>query len=325
MENPPETDPSEMQGNTYRIGAVSRLTGIPTDTLRIWERRYQLIEPLRSPKGGRLYTQEHVKRLAVIKALVDRGHAIGTIAHLSGDELCNRLQPVNGDRRSTALEPLDLCVAGQALSVHAQSTTLPAGLRLTGAFPDLASFQQAQPECHTLLVEVPCVDRELLAELAQPWLTERVRQVILIYSFGPRVLLDQLRRLRVSVLRAPITVEEALQRCLSASLLRLESDYSKVETDALLTGPVPARLFSSDEMIRLSSTSSSLKCECPQHLTGIIETLLAFEQYSNRCESDSRADAALHSYLHAMTARARHIMEIALQKVVEVEQIALND
>ena len=47
----------------YRIGAVARLTGISPDTLRIWERRYDIVDPQRTPKGGRLYSQQDVTRL----------------------------------------------------------------------------------------------------------------------------------------------------------------------------------------------------------------------------------------------------------------------
>ncbi|MCG6863479.1 MAG: MerR family transcriptional regulator, partial [Chromatiaceae bacterium] len=46
--------------SNYRIGAVSRLTAIPPDTLRVWERRYDLVTPMRSEGGGRLYSHQDV-------------------------------------------------------------------------------------------------------------------------------------------------------------------------------------------------------------------------------------------------------------------------
>ena len=67
-----------------------------------------------------------------------------------------------------------------------------------------------------------------------------------------------------------------------------------------------------------------LKCECPNHMSSIVETLVAFEEYSIQCESESREDAALHSYLHSMTSKARWLMEVALQKLAEVEQIDIE-
>jgi DNA-binding transcriptional MerR regulator len=44
----------------YPIREISRLTNVTPITLRAWERRYGLIEPVRTESGHRLYTQEHV-------------------------------------------------------------------------------------------------------------------------------------------------------------------------------------------------------------------------------------------------------------------------
>jgi DNA-binding transcriptional MerR regulator/methylmalonyl-CoA mutase cobalamin-binding subunit len=55
------------------IGTVERETGIPKDTLRVWERRYGFPQPVRDGNGDRLYPQPQVDRLRLIKRLVDRG------------------------------------------------------------------------------------------------------------------------------------------------------------------------------------------------------------------------------------------------------------
>lgn len=87
----------------YRIGAVAQETGIPVETLRIWERRYRLVTPERSPRGGRLYDDAHVARLRRIKQLVDRGHAIGQVAALDDGQIQALL-----DRARTAPAAPDL-------------------------------------------------------------------------------------------------------------------------------------------------------------------------------------------------------------------------
>src|SRR5688572_22780907 len=75
----------------YRSGAVARLTGIPVQTLRVWERRYRIVGPRQSATGQRQYSPEDVARLTVIKRLVDSGHAIGSIASLDLDSLHSML------------------------------------------------------------------------------------------------------------------------------------------------------------------------------------------------------------------------------------------
>ena len=66
----------------YPIRAVARLTGIPVDTLRAWERRYGAVTPDRDDRG-RLYNDRNVARLKQLSRLVQRGHGIGSIASLT--------------------------------------------------------------------------------------------------------------------------------------------------------------------------------------------------------------------------------------------------
>ncbi len=70
----------------YPIRAVSRITGISLDTLRAWERRYRAVTPERSGRG-RLYTDEEIHRLMLLRDAIGRGHAIGQVAALSDGEL----------------------------------------------------------------------------------------------------------------------------------------------------------------------------------------------------------------------------------------------
>jgi MerR family transcriptional regulator, light-induced transcriptional regulator len=61
------------------IRTVSSLTGVSALTLRAWERRYGLVRPLRTPKGHRLYTHEHVELIRRVVALTERGIAISRV------------------------------------------------------------------------------------------------------------------------------------------------------------------------------------------------------------------------------------------------------
>lgn len=80
--------PSELSDvPTFKIGAVSKLTGISLHLLRLWERRYGVVEPERTSAGGRLYSKNHVDRLTLIKGLCEQGYAIGQVAQMSTDQL----------------------------------------------------------------------------------------------------------------------------------------------------------------------------------------------------------------------------------------------
>ena len=70
----------------YPIRAVARLTGLSVDSLRAWERRHHVVTPIRDERG-RLYSGADVKRLQLLAAAVERGHAIGRLSALTDTEL----------------------------------------------------------------------------------------------------------------------------------------------------------------------------------------------------------------------------------------------
>ena len=63
------------ENSGYGIGAVSSLTGISPDTLRVWEKRYAIVQPKRTPSGNRVYSQEDLNHLLIIKRLLEAGDA----------------------------------------------------------------------------------------------------------------------------------------------------------------------------------------------------------------------------------------------------------
>jgi len=60
----------------YAIKAVSIKTGIRPVTLRAWERRYELLSPLRSENRYRLYSDRDVAILRWIRARLEEGKSI---------------------------------------------------------------------------------------------------------------------------------------------------------------------------------------------------------------------------------------------------------
>jgi len=317
------TNNTRAMHNMYRIGAVSRLTGISADTLRIWERRYNLVEPQRTEKGGRLYTQDDVTRLTMIKTLVDQGHAISTVANLESRELAQRLsaaRPSNLPEIGSGRH--DVCIVGKAITVRANNTEgLPEGLELAGTYTDLDAFLEDETDCDTLVIEFPFLDRNTVRQLQDPAIAKRCGQLLVIYAFAPSNILRQLARLQIRTERAPVNIDHVWQLCANSMPHQADWTPSEFQPDTVSSEPVPKRIFDSAQLAALSQITPALKCECPNHMSGIIETLVAFEQYSTQCENETRQDAALHAYLHVMTAKARWLMEVALEKLAEVEQI----
>jgi CheY-like chemotaxis protein len=57
----------------YSIGAVARMIGVPTSTLRSWESRYGFVTPDRSPGGQRVYSRDQVEQLRFVATRVAQG------------------------------------------------------------------------------------------------------------------------------------------------------------------------------------------------------------------------------------------------------------
>jgi len=64
------------------LRTVSQLTGLSPDVVRAWEKRYQVVSPVRGPRGARLYTNQEVAHLRLLASAVASGRSIGDIAHL---------------------------------------------------------------------------------------------------------------------------------------------------------------------------------------------------------------------------------------------------
>lgn len=76
----------------YLIGTVSKRSGVKSDLVRAWERRYQAVTPTRTAGGHRVYTDQDIARLKLLNQATGHGHSISQIAQFSLDELKKLLQ-----------------------------------------------------------------------------------------------------------------------------------------------------------------------------------------------------------------------------------------
>jgi len=66
-----------MTEKTYRIGQAARILDLEPYVLRYWESEFPQIQPIRTEKGQRLYSEEHIKLLRQVRSLLhDQGMTI---------------------------------------------------------------------------------------------------------------------------------------------------------------------------------------------------------------------------------------------------------
>lgn len=313
----------------FKIGSVSRLTGIPTDTLRIWERRYKVVSPERGSSGTRLYKHSDISRLAIIKQLVDQGNAISTVAKLSQAELEKRVQlhshqqmNVNENSLNT---PCRLVLCGDTLPLFIQNHAAELDdAEVVAEFqsPFVALDELPKLEADVLLMEFPTFQEDNIGPLQS--ILKRCPNLspILVYGFSTRAALSLLNKLKINTVRAPL------------DCYRLKAEYRKL-LNKPQHGPfysqmesldeIPRRKFTQQQLMKLNNLSVGVQCECPRHHVDILYNLYAFEDYSLECEIKFPEDAALHSYLYACTSKARYMMEQSLQKLIETDKLPINN
>jgi DNA-binding transcriptional MerR regulator len=317
-------------GPVYRSGAVARLTGIPVQTLRVWERRYKIVGPRQSATGQRQYSPEDVARLTVIKQLVDSGHAIGSIATLQLDSLQSMLAKVArgsgpvarpaGSTTEGAVTPVGVVIVGEALAMRVQHFQLSA-LQIVATTPkaDAAVEALRGVTADVLLVALPTLNRESVQAIRS--LAQQVgpQKIIVEYGFGTQRIEQELRALGCSLVHAPVDIDQL------ESLCRLLPAAARSRIPALLPeiDPAAPRRFDNKTLAEISLASVVLNCECPHHIAELLVQLGNFETYSAECESRTPADAALHHYLKEVTGNARALLEDALVRVVQAEGISL--
>lgn len=76
---------------TYSIADLEKLSGIKSHTIRIWEKRYNIVIPERTDTNIRAYNDDQLKKILNISFLINNGLKISKIASLSLDELSSKV------------------------------------------------------------------------------------------------------------------------------------------------------------------------------------------------------------------------------------------
>jgi DNA-binding transcriptional MerR regulator len=156
-----------------RIGEFARRVGVTPELLRAWERRYGLLQPVRSDGGFRLYTDDDAERVSQMKRALDEGLSAAEAAQRT----LARARPAEGllddarDRllaaarvydEATVQTVLDEALAGFALTTVLRELVLPV-MREIGDEWERGALEVGQEHFSTTLI------RERLLALARLW------------------------------------------------------------------------------------------------------------------------------------------------------------
>lgn len=315
----------------HRSGVAARLSGVPVDTLRIWERRYSVIGPRMSAGRQRLYSMADIRRLAMIKQLVDMGHPIGTIASLATDELLAMQAATRSleDSRPAIAGPkerseIKVALVGPLLAGEHFGKALSSGaLKVTGrcADPANAVLDLKDVIADIAIIELPTMRDADLVHVAAIKAACGAASAIVLYRFATSAMVRRMRMAGHAMARSTSDATELEALCLDfVRRPRLDAGDALRLLESAQPGP---RRFDEPTLAELSGASRTIECECPRHLVDLVMNLGGFERYSAECASRSPSDVALHLDLQRAAGLARSIMEQALERVAIAEGIAL--
>ena len=299
----------------YRIGAVSKLTGISTDTIRAWERRYSVVQPNRGENNNRYYTGEHIRRLLSVKRLVDAGQAIGTICQLSDEELSERTNGLLGvDKQFSCHNWLVLSIRkpGWLKACVSTNSSSPSSNNVTycSDFDDL-SRQLQKTEFEFIIVDMPSLSEAHEKVISSTITGADTKRCVVVYQYASRLQLRRLSNLGFKLLKGP------LEPFALANLLGSQTEG------------VTSRQYTHRQLNKASELSSMtscvLTCESVKHLSELIIGLNQLEDYMADHLNPQAEDAALYQRIVDHTCKARSTLEAALRDVTETKGLSLHE
>jgi MerR family transcriptional regulator, light-induced transcriptional regulator len=82
----------------YSIKSLEEITGIKAHTIRIWEKRYNIVTPQRTDTNIRYYTDSDLKKLLSVSTLNDYGIKISHIANMSDEQINEEILKISESR-----------------------------------------------------------------------------------------------------------------------------------------------------------------------------------------------------------------------------------
>ena len=296
-----------MTEDLYRIGAVSKLTGVTVECLRAWERRYGM-RPAEKAGKTRFYSEAQIHRLTQIKRLIDQGHPISQLIKLSDADLAHRLgqyssSPTLSSRR------LKVGLAGTAVLLADERFADNNRLEILDRWSSVEAFDgarlqpkslQERPKLDVIVLEMPSLDIHIIDKYSKS-IDERV---VVVYHFGTTNDLHIATERGLDVVPWPSTWQQIEEACLRSG--RRSSTTAATQ-----------RRFSEEQLFHFATNTSIESCACPRDLVQLITQINAYAIHAERCGTVDTAANHFEIALEANAARA--CLENALSVIVEVD------
>lgn len=295
----------------YRIGTVAQLTGIAVERLRAWERRYALAPSQKSGKT-RFYSTEQVQWLQSVKQLLDQGQPIGSLIHLTQEQISNRLGGSQTERPASDGFSADLIGTGLLLLEHQQSrgpqfSVVSRATNIDQWLERRDSLEQP-PTADLIVVQAATIDLPQLLQLRD---SADEAPLLVLYEFATQAQGHALAAEGFTALRWP------------QSLDAIEQAAAGLVGRPLRPAERLPRRFDDETLIALAA-SGRAEDSAHAHLARLINELNSFSEFTDTVQRDAVRDSrrpplsgAVHERVSIDLSQARALLEQALDAVID--------
>ena len=299
-----------MTSKKLSIGAVANLTGVPQHTLRKWESRHGIGIPDRTNTGRRVYSQETVEQLRLIKSLLSKGHSLAHLTERSVSDL-KEIEREHGVVEQKSIE-FEKIVTVSEMGASEMRKVFGAETKMSETtLENLHDSLVANVEPDKVLVVIEQISLGVKEAVKIIDALHPEMPAIICVKYLPKNAQKLFAQSNAILSEWPLT-KDSLAR--DARLL----DLSDTESD------VNERLFDNRTLKKLVSMNPTLDCECPNHIAKLVIDICAFEEYCKNCEDSDPIQRKTHADLGHLSGLARMKLEEALIEVARVDNIDLS-
>ena len=320
-----------MIASTSDISIVSKTLGIPSANIRAWENRYGVVQSIRTDGGRRRYTKKDVKKLGILKLLIDQGHKIGEIARLSHDELIGLAKKQNDENGKEFVDRNNQLCQSVLLVGHHYTYRLIDIINSTssgfvievfnGELNELTGDVASQYDI--VVIDASFIDLKKYEVFLFGDNLKNKTKFVLLYSYSNTSTTEELETYEnIYTVQTPVNIDSLKNLFEKFKQESKNGGAGEIEFSQQDSTP-KERLYTNKELAILSQITSSIDCECPQHLGQLITNLVAFEEYSRSCVDKNTKDAVIHKHLFKVSSTARAMLEGALSVVISHENIKI--
>lgn len=167
--------------NNYSIKDLENFSGIKAHTIRIWEKRYGILEPGRTDSNIRMYNETELKKILNVAYLNRHGLKISKIAVLDDDELTGKVMEVSSinDDPSQDFQPGKILMSALRFSEEQLREALVPIIKTYGIETAYVNY------LHPLIVKAGILwQTGTLSKAQEQFVKNTIRQLLVIEDFN---------------------------------------------------------------------------------------------------------------------------------------------